>query len=131
MKSSKGDILNINPSSEMDNARNVSFGHFGQLILSTQLIKLIYLTYIFASKLIGNYHHFLPPLTVIICFTVCILANCCYTKLFCCPFPSSRLPALIFFSFVFWTEYMKSGQIEITLAFIRYLKHRIKLCITY
>ena len=27
MKSLKGDILNINPSSEMDNARNVSFGH--------------------------------------------------------------------------------------------------------
>lgn len=132
MKSSKGDILNINPSSEMDNARNVSFGHFSQLILSTQLIKLIYLTYIFASKLIGNYHHFLPPLTVIICFIVCILANFVIATLSCFVAPFLLLDSqLLFFSFVFWTEYMKSGQIEITLAFLRYLKHGIKLCITY
>lgn len=133
MKSSKGDILNINPSSEMDNARNVSFGHFGQLILSTQLIELIYLTYTFASKLIGNYHHFLPPLTVVICFIVCILANFVIAALRCVVAPFLLLDSqlLFFFSFVFWTEYMKSGQIGITLAFLRYLKQRIKLCITY
>ena len=112
MKSSKGDILNINPSSEMDNARNVSFGHFGQLILSTQLIKLIYLTYIFASKLIGNYHHFLPPLTVIICFIVCILANFVIATLSCFVAPLLLLDSqLLFFFFCFsnriheeWTD---------------------------
>ena len=112
MKSFKGDILNINPSSEMDNARNVSFGHFGQLILSTQLIKLIYLTYIFAIKLIGNYHHFLPPLTVIICFIVCILANFVIAALRCVVAPFLLLDSqLLFFFFCFlnriheeWTD---------------------------
>lgn len=110
MKSSKGDILNINPSSEMDNARNVSFGHFGQLILSTQLIELIYLTYTFASKLIGN--HFLPPLTVIICFIVCILANFVIAALRCVVAPFLLLDSqLLFFFFCFlnriheeWTD---------------------------
>lgn len=104
MKSSKGDILNINPSSEMDNARNVSFGHFGQLILSTQLIKLIYLTYIFASKLIGNYHHFLPPLTVIICFIVCILANFVIAALRCVVAPFLLLDSQLLFFFLLFFE---------------------------
>lgn len=132
MKSSKGDILNINPSSEMDNARNVSFGHFGQLILSTQLIKLIYLTYIFASKLIGNYHHFLPPLTVIICFIVCILANFVIATLSCFVAPLLLLDSqLLFFFFCFSNRIHEEWTDRDKLAFLRNLKQRIKLCITY